>query len=67
MKTTHKLIVIAAALISALAVTATRAADAPKMKMTTAIPPELTTPDANGGPRDGADFTAVLRFSFLFP
>jgi hypothetical protein len=35
----------AAALVCALAATTTFAADAPKMKMTTAIPPEITTPD----------------------
>jgi hypothetical protein len=44
MKTSHLPTLLAAALISALAVTTTRAADAPKM--TTAIPPEITTPDS---------------------
>ncbi len=38
--------VIAAALVCALAVTTAHAQTAPKMKMTTAIPPEITTPDA---------------------
>ncbi|HVH90752.1 MAG TPA: DUF1254 domain-containing protein [Candidatus Acidoferrum sp.] len=38
--------VLAVALIGALAITTTRAADAPKMKMTTDIPPEITTPDS---------------------
>src|ERR1039458_4031849 len=36
---------LAAAFVCALAVTTTFAADAPKMKMTTDIPPEITTPD----------------------
>jgi hypothetical protein len=36
---------LAAALVCALAFT-TRAANAPKMKMTTDIPPETTTPDS---------------------
>jgi hypothetical protein len=46
MKTERIPNILAAALIGALAVTTTRAADAPKMKMTTAIPPEITTPDS---------------------
>jgi hypothetical protein len=37
---------IAAALVCAVAATTTFAADAPKMKMTTDIPPEITTPDS---------------------
>jgi hypothetical protein len=46
MKTNRTLYLLAAALIGALAVTTTFAADAPKMKMTTPIPPEITTPDS---------------------
>ena len=37
---------MAAALVGALAATTTFAADTPKMKMTTPIPPEITTPDS---------------------
>ena len=37
---------LAAALMGALAATATFAADAPKLKMTTPIPEEITTPDS---------------------
>jgi len=46
MKSARVPILLAAALFCALAVTATFAADAPKMKMTTNIPPEITTPDS---------------------
>ncbi|HEV2804276.1 MAG TPA: DUF1254 domain-containing protein [Chthoniobacterales bacterium] len=46
MKTSHRLKLIAAALMCALALTTTRAADAPKMKMTTDIPASITTPDS---------------------
>ncbi len=46
MKTGITRILIAAVLFGALAVTTTFAANAPKMKMTTDIPPEITTPDS---------------------
>jgi hypothetical protein len=46
MKTPHKFNLLAAVLVGVLAVTTTYAADAPKMKMTTDIPPEITTPDS---------------------
>ena len=46
MKTSHLPTILAAALIGALAVTTTRAADTPKMKMTTDIPKSITTPDS---------------------
>jgi hypothetical protein len=46
MKTARSQILITAALVGALAATTTFAADAPKMKMTTPIPPEITTPDS---------------------
>ena len=45
MKTRHKRSLIQAALACALATTTIRAQTAPKMKMTTDIPPEITTPD----------------------
>jgi hypothetical protein len=45
MKTKNKQNLLAAALMGALAATTTFAADAPKLKMTTDIPPEITTPD----------------------
>ena len=46
MKTAPRLGIVAAVLISSLAATTAFAADAPKMKMTTDIPPEITTPDS---------------------
>jgi hypothetical protein len=46
MKTTPGLSIVAAVLISSLAATIAFAADGPKMKMTTDIPPEITTPDS---------------------
>jgi hypothetical protein len=46
MKTTRTRSLLAAALAGALAAPTTFAADAPKMKMTTPIPPEITTPDS---------------------
>ena len=46
MKSTSRLGIIAAVLISSLAATTTFSADAPKMKMTTDIPPGITTPDS---------------------
>lgn len=46
MTTTRTRNLIAAALVCAVAATTTFAADAPKMKMTTDIPPEITTPDS---------------------
>jgi len=46
MKITRTLSIIVAALIGSLATTTIFAADAPKMKMTTDIPPEITTPDS---------------------
>ena len=46
MKTKRAPSILAAALMCALAVTTTRGADAPKMKMTTPIPPSITTPDS---------------------
>ena len=46
MKASHLPTLLAAALIVALAITTTRAADAPKMKMTTDIPASITTPDS---------------------
>lgn len=46
MKTTRRLGIIVAALIILLAATTNFAADAPKMRMTTDIPSELTTPDS---------------------
>ena len=46
MKTTPRLSIVAAMLISSLAATTVFAADAPTMKMTTDIPPEITTPDS---------------------
>ena len=45
MNTTRLRRLIAAALMCALVVTTTHAADAPKMKMTTDIPASITTPD----------------------
>jgi hypothetical protein len=45
MKTKNKQALIAATLIAALALTTAHGADAPKMKMTTDIPPSITTPD----------------------
>jgi hypothetical protein len=46
MKTSHLPKLIAASLIGALALTTTRAADAPKLKMTTDIPRSITTPNS---------------------
>jgi hypothetical protein len=46
MKSTRTQNLFATALAGALAATTTFAADAPKMKMTTPIPPEITTPDS---------------------
>jgi hypothetical protein len=46
MQITRRLSRITAALLGALAATTTFAADAPKLKMTTAIPEEITTPDS---------------------
>jgi hypothetical protein len=61
MKTERISNLLAAALISALAVTATRAADAPKMKMTTDIPASITTPDSMETP------IGTLKFRDGFP
>jgi hypothetical protein len=46
MKTSHNLNFVVTALVCALAATAAQAQTAPKMKMTTSIPPEITTPDS---------------------
>jgi len=46
MKSTSRPGIIAAVLISSLTATTTFSADAPKMKMTTDIPPGITTPDS---------------------
>ena len=46
MKTKLKLNFLATMLVSALTITATFAAEPPKLKMTTPIPAEITTPDA---------------------
>jgi hypothetical protein len=46
LKAPHKFNLLAAVLVGVLVVTTTYAADAPKMKMTTDIPPEITTPDS---------------------
>jgi hypothetical protein len=54
-------LIIAAAFACALSVTATHGADAPKIKMTTEIPPSITTPD-QVKTRIGA-----LKFSDGFP
>jgi hypothetical protein len=45
-KTSNKQNLFAAALVGVLVVTSTFAADPPKMKMTTDIPPSITTPDS---------------------
>ena len=73
MQTTPRLSIIAAVLISWLAATTTFAADAPKMKMTTNIPSEITTPnsvDTSIGTLkylDGAPYpeTAEKAYDFL--
>jgi hypothetical protein len=46
MKPTHRRYFVAAALVCALAAGTALAQTAPKMKMTTDIPPEITTPDS---------------------
>jgi hypothetical protein len=45
MRITHKLKLLAAALIGLLALTTANAQTPPQMKMTTPIPPDITTPD----------------------
>ena len=46
MKTTHRLTLLAAGLVGALALASAQAQNAPKLRMTTDIPPEITTPDS---------------------
>jgi hypothetical protein len=46
METTRRQILAAAALVGVLVATTAQAQTAPKMKMTTDIPPEITTPDS---------------------
>lgn len=62
MKATRTRILIAVALLCALAATTTQAQTAPKMKMTTDIPPDITTPDSVETTRLG-----TLKFFDGFP